>query len=410
MAVLAIIALSLSLYIHAPNTPIPFGLLGLKYTDIIYGVFYPRFHSTSMWFDTSPLLSLARLEYSCPLPYVHYKFEYPPLIGVLWTLSTCGGLRLAIMGVASNYSELVKNAAFIHYIIQSLFLSAFFILAILVLKELGTGRKRIMLWIMLPSTILYLLYNWDIMASSLALLGLYMFNKRKPFVSGLLMGLSISTKLLTVGIAGWLALELYARGLRKWGNRYLAGLILTAAIPMLTLLSISPAGFAEFISHHIEWYCENCLYMLLIRDIWSPIHRYLYASLLALVGLVLLICRLRAREVRLDDYLVPALYAPVVLNYVFSPQMALLLSPFSVHLLRRRALLGAYVIADIMNALIIIAFFEDERLRKFLGTPGGFYPWTMDSPVQWIAAVRNIVLLAIMAYFVLGLMRKMRIT
>lgn len=408
IAGLAIIVLLISAYIHAPNTPIPFSLFGLKYTDLVHGVFNPRFHSTDAWLDTSPLRSLASLEYACPLPYVHYKFEYPPLVGALWALSTCGGLKLAMSWGPPNYLELVKSAALAHYLIQVLYLSAFFILTILVLRRLGASRERVMLWIALPSTILYLIYNWDIIASSLALLGLYAFYKRRFFASGLLMGLSVSAKLLTIGLASWLALELYVRGLRKWGNRYLVGLALTAALPTIALFAVSPLGFAEYVSHHAGWYCENCLYMLLIRDIWSPLHRYLYASLLALMGLALLICRLRARDIRLSDYLVPALYAPVILNYVFSPQMALLLSPFSIYLLRRKALLAAYVVADTMNALIIVVFFEDERIRKLLGLPGGFNPWTLDSPVQWIAAIRNILLLAIMAYFMLSLLRKAR--
>lgn len=52
----------------------------------------------------------------------------------------------------------------------------------------------------LPSTILYVTYNWDIIASGLAVTSLYYFMRKNYRVSGFLLGLSVASKILTGGL------------------------------------------------------------------------------------------------------------------------------------------------------------------------------------------------------------------
>jgi len=65
-------------------------------------------------------------------------------------------------------------------------------------------------------------------------------------------------------------------------------------------------------------------------------------------------------------------------------------------------LLDIYILSDIANFGIIATFFKDLEIRRilgsFLGVEVKYSPWTIDSPVQWLAMIRNITLLIIWIY------------
>lgn len=77
------------------------------YSDLI-GVYY-RVYGGEGWYT-----SVHRFGF----PYVHYMFEYPPVVGVLWSASTLP--RMFVPG---------DEAVYVHYMLQALFtgLSAFFL-------------------------------------------------------------------------------------------------------------------------------------------------------------------------------------------------------------------------------------------------------------------------------------------
>ena len=69
--------------------------------------------------------------------------------------------------------------------------------------------------------------------------------------------------------------------------KYIIGFVSTGVLPFIILYIIAPRGFLDFINHHASWYCENCLYLPIINDIWSPLHRILYFSIAGFLVLVL---------------------------------------------------------------------------------------------------------------------------
>lgn len=88
----------ISFLFHAPFTQSPLGLWGFKYNDVVYGVFSPRFSTDLMnnkeklvryWLRPESFEELVSGTNLCPVPYVDYKFEYPPLVGFFWFLTTC---------------------------------------------------------------------------------------------------------------------------------------------------------------------------------------------------------------------------------------------------------------------------------------------------------------------------------
>lgn len=403
----------ISFLLHAPFTQAPLGLTGLKYSDLVHGVFSVRFSSDlatnkekllEYWFRPNSFKDLVNRNNLCPAPYIDYKFEYPPLIGFFWFLTTC--ISFSITDKLATTTEQFFNASSsINYILQSIVLFSFTSLCfyytkkIISLYSLGTWRTAVLL--LLPSTILYATYNWDLIASGLAVSSLYYFERKNYKISGLLLGLSVASKILTGGLLIPLASCLLKKAIRnKQAARCLMFFLTTFLIgglaPFALMRVLSVEGFYAFVNHHVSWYCENCIYALLIPDIFSPLHRYFYVvSGAAILTLIAVQALRNSRDLLSLAY--ASVSSTVVLNYVFTPQMILMISPLAISALSRKEL-KAYVVADITNFFLIIAFFEDLTLRSLVSRivpiKVVFNPWTIDSPTQWLAMIRNILILA----------------
>jgi len=392
VALLVVVSLSISLsyYLHDPQTPVV--QTGLKYSDIVHGVFNTRFNpgDTRFWFKVDRFEALMKGYRLCPIPYVDYKFEYPPLVGLLFLVSTCTGIMVGLPKVYSpeDYGELVNRVLLIHYRIQAITISlAFLVMMLLVaslLKSYGAGRWRAFLIPLLPSTTVYMIYNWDVLAALFLVASLYFYVRGDYRLSGLMAGLSVSTKLLTVVAGLSLAATLALRD-RRGLTGYTVAFILSGVTPYALLYIISPEGFIEFVNHHAGWYCENCIYMPLIRDIWSPLHRVLASFAIGFTVAVVLVASTRS-STKLPELLFASTATPIVLNYVFTPQMMLMITPMAVLALSGPALI-AYSIADAANSLIIVSFFRDLVNSN---------PWTLEGLTQKIALLRNITLLVLL--------------
>jgi len=402
----------ISFLLHAPFTQTPLGLWGLKYNDLVYGVFSPRFSADLMssrerlveyWLRPESFEGLVSKASLCPIPYVDYKFEYPPLIGFFWYLTTC--ISFSVSGrLTETADQFFSVSSSINYVLQSIILFSFLTLCYHYVKKIASLHRldawRTALFLVLPSTILYVTYNWDVIASGLAVTSLYYFMRGNYRVSGFLLGLSVASKILTGGLLIPLAAYLLrdavrdkqaARNLTQYITSFLAG----GLTPFILMYAASAEGFNAFINHHASWYCENCIYALLVPDIFSPLHKYLYvATGLALLSLIATQTLRNPRSLNSLEY--ASVGAVVALNYVFTPQMILMISPLAVLALDKREL-GAYVVADTTNFFLIIAFFEDSTLRtlisRIIPIKTGFNPWTIDSPTQWLATIRNVLIL-----------------
>jgi hypothetical protein len=381
--------LGLSIYLHDPETPVLAGNFGFKYSDIVHGLFYPIFTRSERWFSAEAYREFTRGGYKCPAPYVDYKFEYPPLVGLLWYISTC---------TAFSYTSSFESALRVHYYIHSAVIAllhaalVYTLYVLLKTSEAGSRRLLRLLLLLSPSTVIYSVYNWDVVASSLLLLGVLYTTREKYFAAGLLQGLSVSTKLLTLGVPFYYATRLLlVEGRRESGLRFLAGFIVGGVLPFTLLYAFSPRGFVELVEHHAAWYCENCLYLAVIRDIWSEHHKNLFYLIVAVVTAVYLLYAYPWRGINARDeykYIFLAATTLVLFNYVFSPQMLLLLTPHAILALDSTTLL-LYTVADVSNALIITTFFTHYEPAP---------PWEFGSYSQSAAFVRNIVLLALYIY------------
>lgn len=431
LLLLAVVVCGASTYLHVPSNPAPLSNLGLKYSDIVFGVFYPRFSadyesSSRYWYNVEVLRMLIEGKAVCPAPYVDYSFEYPPLVGLLWYLSTCFSIATVLRAgpVLPHAGSHIHDIAELHFAANALFLSLSLLLSVLFLHRLLVtlpGKPDflgIATWLILPSTVLYTVYNWDAICLSLALGSLVAFQRKRYFTSGALIGASIAAKLMTAPIAYTVSLYLL---LRPCGERkprdfvsFLLGTSIFGVAPYVALLVASPRGFFDFIAHHSTWYCENCLYLLFVHDIFSRLHRTLAVASVALlavaIALTVLARRCEAELSWLCKLSALSTLGAVLFNYVFSPQMVLLFSPL-VMVLFGKTSRTMYIASDIANFLIMALFFYDSDLRYLLNRFGvpvevRFSPWTIDSPVQWLAAVRNVLLLLIFAVELARLSRR----
>ncbi len=418
MVAVAIAIAAASSCLHHPSTPKLFNLWGLKYSDIVYGVFYPIFGTETLnnyqklserWFHPEVLERLASGTKLCPLPYVDYKFEYPPLVGALWSLTSCIAIHLAFPDhyTRLDYPELIERAAAIHFELQAAVLGASLIFLIYTLYRVAelaeVSWRRVLLFLVLPSTVIYLAYNWDILAAALMVGGLYAFMRRRYVASGILFGLAIDAKLLPIAPALIVLYELVQRKLRDGDSEplvsYLISLAITALAPFALLILAAPQGLNAMIQHHASWYCENCIYMLVYpEDLWSSIHRILAMVLIPLSLLLLATKPLESPRTTLS-IAAAAITSTTLFNYVFTPQMMLMVSPLLVLAVPTDIDLSATIVADVANAAMILLFFEDSTLRAvlapILGIGTQYNPWALDSPTQWAAQLRNILLLIV---------------
>ena len=431
LLILAVASFAFSAYLHAPYPPDRKPLLnnwGFLYTDVVYGVFIPRFLDVvgsagvvdsgkiqQYWYNQDAIRSLIFGKFVCPVPYKDYKFEYPPLVAAFWLLSTCTAFWYTYTYIkapsnALEYVDVVKSYVMpLHFAIQSAIIAIFYVLMAIYLYRLSMtinmSRVRILLLFILPSTLLYLVYNWDVIAATLTVMSLYYLTREcKTCVafSGALIGLATSAKVLPATIALVLIYDLLQKSFRDGRYRkklyeYIAGFVSSGALPYIVIAIISMKGFSDFVNHHLTWYCENCIYMVLINDVFSPVHRVLYLISIVIALLLIMIIEVDSSE-KLYKVSFLTIAAGTTLNYVFSPQMLLMVSPLAVIVLSD-SLLKSYIIADVANALIMILWFKDAETRsllaKVLNIPIKYSPQTIDSPVQWFAFVRNFILLLI---------------
>ncbi len=404
IALLAVAVLSIlvSYYLHSPQSPVI--QTGLKYSDIVHGVFNPRFNpgDSRLWFNVDKLEALRSGYRLCPLPYVDYKFEYPPVIGVLFLVSTCTGIMVSLPRIYSpeDYSDLVRGILLVHYNVQASTLSLAFLVTVFLVARLlesyKAGLWKAFLIPLLPSTIVYMIYNWDVLAALFLVFSIYFYTRGNYRLSGFMMGLSVSTKLLTI-IAGLSLALLLASKDRRGFTGYTLAFLLAGVTPYVLLYIISPRGFIEFISHHASWYCENCVYMILVNDIWSPLHRILAAFTIGFTVAVILVASATSSR-RLQDILFASTATPIVFNYVFTPQMLLIITPVAMISLNGLPLL-AYIVADTANSLIIVSFFKDLLQSN---------PWTLEGLTQKIAMTRNMILVVLLLATLYRLLLELR--
>ncbi|MEN3047445.1 MAG: glycosyltransferase family 87 protein [Candidatus Caldarchaeales archaeon] len=283
------------------------------------------------------------------VPCIGYFFEYPP--------SAC---------YITYAARLIGGRDLIGYYIAFSLLSLPAFMAIgYVLTRLSRGSNPYaFVFAFSPSLIVYGIYNYDHFLAALLGLSVLAMNSGRPRLAGLLLGLSVSVKLMTV-----LLLPLYL--LERKGNRLevLAWFAAGAGVPSLPVLLLNPGWFAEFVRFHATWVLENAWYVWIFQDPFSPT-----AKLFGLVLLVPLLLRSYTAPLPFGTKSFLTMSSWLLTSYVFTPQMLLWLIPLAPF---AAAALYFWPVMDVANTYIILTWFTTDSPTR---------PWTLPQAMALIRA------------------------
>jgi uncharacterized membrane protein len=314
------------------------------------------------------------------IPYYQFTFEYPVLVGLLVYLTSSIRLYVPDFSVALNYYVLATDA------VLYLFAVATIIVVYKIVDLLGLEKGRIWkAFLIAPSYLMFTVYNWDMIAIFFATLSIYFYMKGDKTKSALSLGFGISAKIYPC-----MLIPVYMLEESNWRGRLKALLTPVAVFAVLNLPFILAnfSGWFETWKFHAGWGIEDSWLVFVFNQMDPNAH---YLALVVLLYLVYkgLTGTLRKQYKDLPRRVIERSFlmnvAWLVGNYVVTPQMGLMLLPF--YVLVPSISLPTIYIAEIMNALVIVLWFSPQLN---LGNP-----LSPASPVQWLAAGRQLIWLSL---------------
>lgn len=299
------------------------------------------------------------------IPYSQGAFlEYPPMSGALLFAARIigGGIAGAVGGLYSGY----------YVAFSAISLIAAAILAWSTWRLADNLDVRVNpLYFLLPSMIIYGIYNFDLFNALFIVLCLQLFVEKRREYSAIFLGLALATKIVAVVLLPIFLLELVGW---RYRARYVAVSILAAGIFLLPIAVFSPDYFGQFLSFYRGWGLEDAWYIWLFGDPFSGT-----AKLFGLAVLAILLVRVYTLKMALVPRSFLALSAYLLGTFIFAPQFSVTLVPLVAVLAVASPALYFF---EIFNALIILTWFTVPRGPNF----GPTYPWTVP---QAMALLRS---------------------
>jgi uncharacterized membrane protein len=237
----------------------------------------------------------------------------------------------------------------------------------------------------MPSFLMFVVYNFDIIAIAFTVLSLYLFVSGRHSASAVSLGLGACAKLYP----GILLPALLA-GLPSWRSRgkYAATAATVFAVLNLPFMIIGFQTWLGTWSFLAGWGIENSWLILIFNQMDPMAH---YASLVLLLYAVYkIMAETRRQSASSNEKLLTRSFllslAWLLCSYIVTPQMALMLLPFYV-LIPAIPLFAVYA-SDILNALIMVLWFTEVSV--------GSNPLAPDNPVQWVALGRQFIWLVLL--------------
>jgi uncharacterized membrane protein len=315
------------------------------------------------------------------IPYVDYVFEYPALIGAIVYVTSL---------LARSLTQDFFTSLVYYKLIVDFFIYAFTMMTIVALYKLtvrySVESKRIwQVFLVMPSLLMFVDYNFDIIAVAFALLALYLFILGRHSTSAISLGLGIGAKLYPAVL---LPAFLAASPSWKSRGRYT---ITTVAVVSLVNLPFMLVNFSTWYgtwSFLAGWGIENS-WLIFIFGQMDPLAHYFGLAVFLYIAYKAMM-ETRHRTISGDQKLLVRSFllslAWLLGSYIVTPQMALILLPFYV-LIPTVPILAAYA-SDTLNALIMVFWFTEMN--------AGRNPIAADNPVQWIALSRQLIWLGLL--------------
>lgn len=318
-------------------------------------------------------------------PYFDADLEYPVVTGLF-------------MGATS---ELVHDGRSF-FQANAVGLAAFGFAGAVGLAAMASRTRRLALWALAPSMILYAFHNWDLIAVGLSVMAMYAFSRGADRTAGALSGLGAAAKLFP----GLLVIAFVLKRRKDQGRipwrigAWAAGVFAAVNLPILIA---SPRGWWYQWQFHSTRFpnFENVWYFIYRHtagmasaSFWQDVYPRLtsVASALLFVAASAMLARAEYRRERVRPYVLAfgVLCLFLLTSKVFSPQYALWLLPFFVLLDIPAIGIGAFFVADAAVWFGISAYFlavqhsgADPELRLSITEIAVFVRYAV---IAWLVA------------------------
>jgi uncharacterized membrane protein len=330
------------------------------------------------------------------IPYLDHKVEYPVLTGA--------AMQAAAWLVRGGGAAPTRAVHFFYVTVILLVVAT--VAAVLAIAYLaGPSRRWSALLVALsPALVLNAVINWDLLAMSLAALGLAAWAARRSALAGVLLGLAVAVKFYPVVFFGpLLLLCLRAGRMRAFWITFTAAAGAWLAINLPVALA-APAGWGWFYRVSAErgadwgsiWYFFEVRHWPVVGSLTpSGLDLASAIALCLLSGLIALLALAAPRRPRLPQLLFLAVAAFLLVNKVWSPQYVIWLVPLAV-LARPR--LGAYLLWQIAEVGYFFAIWA--YLITALAAPGTASPGGIGATLYFDALTARFDALVLFAAFV----------
>ena len=272
------------------------------------------------------------------LPYVgsaagcSSSFEYPVLSGLLLYITVQVGSSLTGFYEVFSGLSLVAGAVLV-YAVWGIAKKA--------------GRTINPLYFMMPTFILYGIYNFDLFHAMFAVVSVFFFVRGNRVASASFLGLAVDTKLASVVLLPIFLMEVQGRRERA---KYFGVFALAVAALNVPIMIFNFSNFLAGYQFLGNWGLEDAWYVWIFQNS----NTWLWAKLFGLGVAGLLLVRVYTLRVDLVTKSFLAIAAYLLGTYIYAPQFNLLLIPFVVLLELKHPALYPW---EGFNALIILTWF-----------------------------------------------------
>ncbi|WP_448579728.1 hypothetical protein [Thermosphaera sp.] len=343
----------------------------------------------TQWFNQAKRSVLCSGESVFPTAYLDYKLPEPPLAGLAFTVLTA----LAFLFSSNVFSTAYATAL---YIVQSIIsIMSVFLALILFNRKLSNRFNEHWLPLGFASLLVYGIYSLNSLILPLYVLFLTSLLEREHHKALLYAGLLTAwNPFFTILFGLSLAYMLESSHPLK----HYAGL-LPPLIAFSALYVVNPSSLEYLVSNYLTPVFNSSVYWLFTGSVNT---QALYAVSWGVLSTVILILYgLKPLGGHIALHATILVLASWVLNPVAVPQTILFAIPLLYLCSSDPRLRASALISEVLNALIILLWFQDRYLREVLnktlglGLPVENNPASTSSPVFWIIQVRNILLLAL---------------
>ncbi len=320
------------------------------------------------------------------IPYLQFMFEYPVIVGLL--VHVCSSVRLYIPDFSSAMTVYVFLMDAILYFFA---MGTIITLYKVVEKARGQVSRIWKCFLVAPSFVMFVTFNWDIIAIFFSTLALYFFLKDDRTKADISLGLGISAKLYPCMLIPVFMLEEHS-----WRRRFRRVITPISVFFLMNspFLILNFSQWFETVKYHSAWGIEDSWLIFLFPDQMDPNAHYVGLAVLIYLVYKGLSTSSKREYGSLSERVITRGFLMYVAwlfgNYVVTPQMALILLPF--YVLIPSIPLAAIFTAEIFNALIIVLWFSPQFN---FGNP-----LISTSPVQWFAAARQFIWLGLFTFII----------